>query len=204
MFTASDFKIFDEPTLAGRMHLIKTVIDPKFEAIAAQLIPTLTTQTGRPFYAHVAQHLRRYKNPPVDTWVAFSDDHRRYKALPHFELGLWPDRLFIYLDLLDEGKTALQAQVTPADLQAWLAPLSADYVISHNHAVAQTEPATPNNITKTITKFDQYRHSELVTGRSLMLASPLLQNDADQLACLKQTLVTLSPIYMAIMQALEA
>ncbi|AVK63382.1 DUF1054 domain-containing protein [Lactobacillus sp. CBA3606] len=204
MFTASDFKIFDEPTLAGRMHLIKTVIDPKFDALAVQLMPILTAQTGRPFYAHVAQHLRRYKNPPVDTWVAFSDERRRYKALPHFELGLWPDRLFIYLDLLDEGKAALQAQVTSADLQTWLAPLPADYVISNNHTVAQTEPATPTNITKAITTFDQYRHSELLIGRSLSLTSLLLQNNADQLAYLKQTLVTLSPIYVAIRQALES
>ena len=99
-----DFEIFNDQTLAGRMHLIKTVIDPKFEQVAPTIIASLQTPSEPPFYAHVAKHLRRFKNPPVDTWVAFSQNKRSYKAWPHFELGLWPDRLFIYFDILDECK----------------------------------------------------------------------------------------------------
>ncbi|MBP5844423.1 DUF1054 family protein, partial [Lactiplantibacillus plantarum] len=38
MFTNQDFEIFNDQTLAGRMHLIKTVIDPKFEQVAPTII----------------------------------------------------------------------------------------------------------------------------------------------------------------------
>ncbi|VDG19172.1 DUF1054 family protein [Lactiplantibacillus mudanjiangensis] len=200
MFTKSDFEIFDDPTLAGRMHLIKTIIDPKFEAIAPTVIEQLAV-TGQPFYAHVAKHLRRFKNPPVDTWVAFSEDKRRYKALPHFELGFWPDRLFIYVDILDESKAAVQAQVTPDQLLTWYQQLPADYVISNNHGVATTNMATPENIVAAIHKFGQTKHSELVAGRSVPVDSPLFDDEAALTAFILATVNGLLPIYTPIMAA---
>lgn len=197
VFTKSDFDLFNDPTLAGRMGQIKTVIDPKFEAITPQLLPVLEA-SGQTFYPHIAKHLRRFKNPPVDTWVAFSENKRSYKALPHFELGLWPDRLFCYFDILDEGKASVQAAVTPAEILASFSQLPGDYLISHDHSMATMQPATPANITAALNKFRQYKHSELVAGRAIRLNSPLLENETEQLAYIQETFKTLLPIYLSI------
>ncbi|MDQ7937792.1 DUF1054 family protein [Lactiplantibacillus sp. WILCCON 0030] len=202
MFTKADFDLFNDPTLAGRMTQIRTVIDPKFEAVTPQILPVLQAG-GQTFYPHIAKHLRRFKNPPVDTWVAFSEDPRRYKALPHFELGLWPDRLFCYLDLLDESKVRVQASLTPAELQKLYRHLPADYLISHDHTVAEMRVATSANIDGVLNKFAQYKHSELVAGRAISLDSPLLADEAGQLAYIQATFTTLLPIYLAIMAKLR-
>ena len=77
MFNDSDFQVFDDLTLAGRMAGIRAEIDPKFEVLAPLVIETLGFQT--PIYAHVAKHLRRHKNPPMNTWVAFSTNKRVIK-----------------------------------------------------------------------------------------------------------------------------
>ncbi|MFB9770195.1 DUF1054 family protein [Lactiplantibacillus modestisalitolerans] len=201
MFTRSDFDLFNEPTLAGRMHLIKTVVDPKFEALAPEIIASLQVTGQPPFYAHVAQHRRRYKNPPVDTWVAFSQNKRGYKGWPHFELGLWPDRLFIYFDLLDEAKPIALAQLTPAALAEILAPLPADMVITANHGAATTKPATKANVARVLATFTQKKHSELVVGRSVGLDDPLFEQPAALRALILKTFTELMPIYRPVMAA---
>jgi len=201
MFTQSDFEIFNEPTLAGRMHLIKMMIDPKFDAIAPTIIDQLSTPPAHQFYAHVAKHLRRFKNPPVDTWVAFSENARSYKALPHFELGFWPDRLFIYFDILDESKAAVQAAVSSVELKKLYQQLPADFVISNNHGVPQTGPATPANIEAAMIKFDKYKHSELVAGRAVMADDELFANPKALNAYIFATFEKLMPIYQPIMAA---
>ncbi|WP_048000153.1 DUF1054 family protein [Lactiplantibacillus herbarum] len=204
MFTNDDFDIFNEPTLPGRMHLIKTVIDPKFEQVAPQIITSLQTTKSQPFYAHVAKHLRRFKNPPVDTWVAFSQNKRSYKAWPHFELGLWPDRLFIYFDILDEGKAAVQAGISTSQLADLLKTLPAVFVVSNNHGVAETQPATAANVAQALQKFDQYKHKELVVGRSVPVGDELF-GDADALVrYIIATFTELLPIYQPIMAAVAA
>ncbi|WP_318765803.1 DUF1054 domain-containing protein [Lactiplantibacillus carotarum] len=203
MFTQQDFDIFDDPTLAGRMNLIKTVIDPKFEAVAPKIMQQIQPAGGAPFYAHVAKHLRRFKNPPVDTWVAFSQNKRSYKAWPHFELGLWPDRLFMYFDVLDEGKASVQAQLSVAALTQIFNDLPTDMVVSNNHGVAATQPATPENVAQMLAKFDQYKHSELVVGRSLMKTDPIFNQPEALEQRILTTFTTLMSIYQPIMAALE-
>ncbi|MFC6181433.1 DUF1054 family protein [Lactiplantibacillus daowaiensis] len=202
MFTKSDFEIFNDDTLAGRMQLIKTVIDPKFEAIAPTIVTHLANDDHQ-FYAHVAKHLRRFKNPPVDTWVAFSENARSYKALPHFELGFWPDRLFIYFDILDESKARVQASLTPAELLPLFKTLPANYVISNNHGVPDTKPATPENIDQAIKKFDQYKHSELVAGRAVPADAALFDDPKALEQYILTTFETLMSIYTPIMAAIK-
>ncbi|CAM3027282.1 DUF1054 family protein [Lactiplantibacillus plajomi] len=203
MFTRSDFDIFNDPTLAGRMHLIKTVIDPKFEALAPQLVTELTAVTGQPFYAHVAKHLRRFKNPPVDTWVAFSHNQRGYKGWPHFELGLWPDRLFLYLDVLDECKPKVQAALTPADLTTIFTPVAPELQLATNHGQPLTRAATANNVQAALAKFQRYKHSELVVGRSWAVDDPQFDHPAEWATVLTATLNELVPVYQPLMAAVR-
>lgn len=43
MFRNSDFDIFEDKTLNGRMEKIRTIIDPKFEEFASIALPILNT-----------------------------------------------------------------------------------------------------------------------------------------------------------------
>lgn len=201
MFTRKDFEIFDDPTLAGRMNLIKTVIDPKFEALAPTIMAALPVPVEQPFYAHVAKHLRRFKNPPVDTWVAFSQNKRSYKAWPHFELGLWPDSLFIYFDVLDEGKAQVQTSLSAAELTKIFVDVPTDFVISNNHGAAPTQPATAENVAKMLTKFAQYKHSELVVGRQILIDDPLFDQPEALTTTIIETFKQLMKYYQPIMAA---
>lgn len=204
MFTRSDFDVFADPTLPGRMHLIKTVLDPKFEEIAPRIIAAIQPESGQPFYGHVAKHQRRFKNPPVDTWVAFSQNKRSYKGWPHFELGFWPDRLFMYFDILDECKPSVQGKLTAVELETLLAALPADYVLTANHGAPTTQLVSATSIAATIQKFNQYKHTELVVGRALLPDDPLFEQPAALEAYIIETFLTLMPLYGAMMMAVEA
>ncbi|NLR08714.1 MULTISPECIES: DUF1054 family protein [Lactobacillaceae] len=103
MYQDQDFHVFDDPTLPGRLGKIRQYIDPKFEATVTDLAPTFA-RLSMPIYDHISQHRRRSKNPPPDTWVAFSTSKRGYKMLPHIEIGFWDDRFFIWLAVLQEAK----------------------------------------------------------------------------------------------------
>lgn len=102
MIDQQDFDVFKDPTLAGRLVLIRSQVDPKFEQIGARYATQFTQQSQFQFYVHIAKHLRRHKNPPPDTWLAIGEGKRGYKMLPHFEIGLWPNALFIWLAYLAE------------------------------------------------------------------------------------------------------
>src|SRR5699024_8349621 len=88
--------------LAERMTAIQTNIQPKFKQIGEQLRADLSIALGEELYLHIAKHARRTVNPPKDTWLAICDNKRGYKKHPHFQLGLFDDRLFIWLALIYE------------------------------------------------------------------------------------------------------
>ncbi|MFC6323463.1 DUF1054 family protein [Companilactobacillus baiquanensis] len=100
MFKKSDFEVFDDDTLSGRLELIRQQLDPKFQKIGDELMTALEEKYQAQFYMKIAKHQRRTKNPPPDTWLAINQNKRGYKKTPHVELGLWPDRYFITLSLL--------------------------------------------------------------------------------------------------------
>ena len=162
MFNAQDFDIFDEPTLSGRMTAIRDVIDPKFEQAAAVLLPILATD-GQHWTAHIAKHLRRTTNAPDNTWVAFAPNKRGYKMMPHFELGLWADHLYLYL-AVEENMKPQQTPDIVAKLQRareQVAQLPAGYVLSADHMVNATQPLTLAAYDDLVARFAAVRHSML-------------------------------------------
>lgn len=54
-------------------------------------------------FVHVAKHARRSVNPPDDSWVAFANNKRGYKKLPHFQIGLWETHVFVWFALIYES-----------------------------------------------------------------------------------------------------
>jgi uncharacterized protein YktB (UPF0637 family) len=87
-FTDHEFDIFDRAGFATRMPAIRAEITPRLKALGEQIAPSLPEMTHRELYAHVAQHLRRTVNPPVETWVAFSPSPRAYKPFIHLRVAI--------------------------------------------------------------------------------------------------------------------
>jgi uncharacterized protein YktB (UPF0637 family) len=98
-----DFDVFQIDGLEARMEALKEKIRPKLESLGHYFSPTLTTLTGDEMHVHVAKHARRTINPPKDTWVAFANNPRGYKMLPHFQIGLWNTHLFIWFAVIYEA-----------------------------------------------------------------------------------------------------
>ncbi|MDP4086655.1 MAG: DUF1054 domain-containing protein [Bacillota bacterium] len=102
-FSNVDFDVFSIDGLDARMAALKEEIRPKLESLGQYYAPTLATLTNDEMFAHVAKHARRTKNPPIDTWVAFANNPRGYKMLPHFQIGLWGTHLFIWFAVIYES-----------------------------------------------------------------------------------------------------
>lgn len=102
-FTDEDFDVFLIDGLEARMDAIKSTIRPKLEGLGDYFAPTLSALTGDEMFVHVAKHARRTINPPKDTWVAFANNPRGYKMLPHFQIGLWNTHLFIWFAVIYEA-----------------------------------------------------------------------------------------------------
>jgi len=102
-FTNEDFDVFLIDGLEARMDALKTTIRPKLEQLGAYYAPSLSALTGDEMFVHVAKHARRTINPPKDTWVAFANNPRGYKMLPHFQIGLWNTHLFVWFAIIYEA-----------------------------------------------------------------------------------------------------
>lgn len=198
MFNAQDFDIFDEPTLSGRMTAIRDVIDPKFEQAAAVLLPILATD-GQHWTAHIAKHLRRTTNAPDNTWVAFAPNKRGYKMMPHFELGLWADHLYLYL-AVEENMKPQQTPDIVAKLQRareQVAQLPAEYVLSADHMVNATQPLTLSAYDGLVARFAAVRHSEVLIGLTIPRGDDRLKGDRS-VEVLSTAVKTLLPIYQVL------
>jgi uncharacterized protein YktB (UPF0637 family) len=102
-FSNEDFDVFLIDGLESRMEALKETIRPKLEILGHYFAPTLSALSGDEMFIHVAKHARRTKNPPNDTWVAFANNSRGYKMLPHFQIGLWNTHLFIWFAVIYEA-----------------------------------------------------------------------------------------------------
>lgn len=196
-----DFTIFADPTLSGRLAKIRTNLDPKFLATVAALQPQLA-DVGVPVYPHVALHRRRTKNPPPDTWVALSTSKRGYKMLPHFELGLWDDRLYIWLVVLQEARerTALLKRVRPQIL----AGLPDNFEWADDHTDKTNHyPLTRQGIAQLMATQDR-PHAEWLVGRTFARGSGFFHGTAaQQLLTIQTTIAALVPVYRDLLGPLD-
>lgn len=163
MFEVTDFDIFKDTTLAGRMTKIRDIIDPKFDTFATKALPVLA-QDGQVWYAHVAKHLRRVTNAPDNTWVAFAPNKRGYKMMPHFELGLWEDNLYLFLAVEENMKPKALDDIVPKlrKITDDVLKLPEYFVLSPDHMVSATQPLT--NYNAVVDRFANIKHSEVLIG----------------------------------------
>lgn len=195
MFDDRDFDIFDETTLDGRMTAIREVIDPKFEQLSQEILPILGSD-GQVWTAHIAKHLRRTTNAPDNTWVAFAPNKRGYKMMPHFELGIWADHVYLYL-AIEENMKPQQTDTIVAKLQQArdaVAKLPDTYVLSADHMVNITQPLTLSRYDDLVARYAAVRHSEVLVGLKMSRGDDRLQTNQSAEPLLT-AVKTLLPIY---------
>lgn len=193
MYLDQDFHVFDDPTLPGRLGKIQAQIDPKFLETVADLQETFA-QLAVPIYDHVSQHRRRTKNPPTDTWVAFSTSKRGYKMLPHIEIGFWDDRFFIWLAVLQEAKNR----------QALLSGLKEDLVLQlptgfacgGDHTDKDSGVLLNRENYQALMATQTNRRAEWQIGRNFLRGSDFFTGSpAKQTRVIQETVQALLPVY---------
>lgn len=193
MFEETDFNVFDDPTLSGRLTRIRQDLDPKFEQAGAQLLQHAFAQDLPPLTVHIAKHARRHKNPPVDTWLALSTSARGYKMLPHIELGFWNDRLFLWVAVLQEAKTDWPelSTLTPLALS-----LDASFELSGDHTAQNAAlPLTVANLSAQTTRYQTVKRGEWLIGKTYLRTDPLWQTPTALWADILARFDRLLPIY---------
>ncbi|WP_341779616.1 DUF1054 family protein [Levilactobacillus sp. HBUAS70063] len=193
MYHDQDFHVFDDPTLPGRLGKIRQYLDPKFAATVADLAPVFA-RLSMPIYDHISQHRRRSKNPPPDTWVAFSTSKRGYKMLPHIEIGFWDDRFFIWLAVLQEAKDR-QALLSSLKEELVL-QLPADFECGGDHTdKACGVPLNRKNY-RALMATQTQRHAEWQVGRNFLRGDSFFTLDAAaQVKVIQDHVSALLPVY---------
>ncbi|WP_334328897.1 DUF1054 family protein [Companilactobacillus sp. HBUAS59699] len=163
MFDKSDFDVFKDDTLSGRLDLIRKQLDPKFEIFGNKLLDRLEQDYQQTFYLKIAKHQRRTKNPPPDTWLAINLDKSGYKKTPHLELGLWPDRYFITFSLLADAR---KRQDYYPLIKSWNDQvISEEWLVSNDHTVAAMNDA--NHYLAAVDRYSKIKSSDFVIGFDL-------------------------------------
>lgn len=196
-FEEIDFDTFKIDGLAARMEAIQSRIQPKFRMIGESLVHELSAMLGNEMFLHIAKHARRTVNPPNDTWLAISPNKRGYKKHPHFQVGLFDDRVFIWLAFIYElpnksqiANTFIENIKTVKDL------VPNDYVVSLDHMKKNSASINELNLSKSLERFRDVKKAELLIGRNISAENPILTNGEKFMDLTKNTFETLLPLYM--------
>ncbi|MGG6310025.1 YktB family protein [Paenibacillus macerans] len=198
-FTTHDFDALTVPGLEPRMEAIIGRIRPKLETLGTELAPYLSALCGEEMHPHVAKHARRKVNPPNDTWVAWAASKRGYKALPHFQVGMFSTHLFIIFAVIYESpnkpvfaryldKQAAQVKKTVPDGFYW----SLDHMdpggTPHQETGTKELKAWAEQL-RTVKK------AEIMCGLHLERDNPLVGDGAKLTRTIEETFQTLLPLY---------
>jgi uncharacterized protein YktB (UPF0637 family) len=198
-FTQKDFDVFHISGLEARMEGIQTNIQPKFKALGEPLADETAVLSGNPMYLHIAKHARRKVNAPVDTWMAICHDKRGYKQHPHFQVGLFDDRLFIWLALIYElpNKQAI-AESFLKSIKKVRRTIPKDYVLSFDHMKKDAVPIkglSESDLKTELERFRDIKKVELLIGQNLTPDNPILTDGHAFSEHTKHIFETLMPLY---------
>ena len=195
-FTEADFAVFAIEGLEQRMSAIRKQIQPKFHRLGQEFAKALAAELDiKSLPVHVAQHIRRTKNPPKDTWLAIGGDNRGYKKYPHFQLGLYETHVFIWLAFIDnplhEERMALQIIEDPA----LLFKVPDDYVVSWDHTKEQVVPIHEADLLNGLIRWQTIKKGEFLIGRQISAKDPLLISPEETQRFILDTFKQLLPLY---------
>lgn len=200
-FEQKDFDSFLIEGLDGRMKAIQERIQPKFQALGEELVDYLAAHLGNEMHIHIARHARRTVHPPNDTWVAFSHNKRGYKMTPHFQVGLWDDRLFVWLAYIYELPHKKEmAELFLKEMDAFKQMIPDDFDISMNHMKKSNEHMKGIDVEKTLTRFKDVKSAELLIGKQFSSDDSVLQDGEGLLKEITSIFDTLIPIQQMSLQ----
>lgn len=194
-FKQSDFDVFTIEGLDERMTAIQEKIQPKFQQIGNQLVDDVSAIVGSEMYLHIAKHARRTVNPPNDTWLAIAGNKRGYKKHPHFQVGLWDDRLFIWLAFIYELPDKSKIARNFIDNAAMFEELPKDFHISLNHMKKDAESLENIDLEKALGRFRDVKKAEFLIGKQLSPTDSVVQNGEELIDFIKQVYQQLIPFY---------
>lgn len=198
MFNQESFKVFEVDGLDERMTVIRSQIQPVFQELNEYFKENLAPVINEELFIHIAQHRRRSVYPPENTWSAISRKKRGYKMEPHFQLGIWPEYVFMWLSLIDQPKNEKAMAQKMLDHLKLFTKLPADFVISKDHTQPEILPATIENIEKTLIRFRDVKKGEFQIGRIIPKESVLWQEPEKAQAYMLETYQALLPIYQLV------
>lgn len=198
-FTKSDFETFEIPGLEPRMEVLIERIRPKLTFIGVELAPFLSALCGEDMHFHVAKHARRSVNPPNDTWVAWSNNKRGYKAQPHFQVGLWSTHLFIQFAIIYECTHKKNfARQLDKQWTSFKTQLPDHFVWSFDHTKPDTivhHELKTKDLKAATSRLRQVNKAELLCGLILPNDHPDVSQGSQLLAHIERTFAELLPLY---------
>lgn len=203
-WTTEDFNVFQIDGLEPRMHALTTIVRPKFQMLGAEYCAYFSTKLGLEFFPHVAKHARRTVNPPKDSWVAFAPNKRGYKAIPHFQIGLWETHLFIVVAIIYEApqkKVIAERLLENMDI---LYSLPTDFVVSGDHMSPEaTSLQSLDNaeLIRLIERLRDVKKGEFLVGRHIPCEEAITFTSEQFMALVEETFDSLVPIYTLITTA---
>ncbi|MBP1999305.1 uncharacterized protein YktB (UPF0637 family) [Paenibacillus shirakamiensis] len=200
-FTSQDFDVFTVPGLEARMEVLISELRPKLTELGTTLTPYLSAICGEEMYPHVAKHARRTVNPPHDSWVAWGNSKRGYKALPHFQVGLFSSHVFIIMAVIYESSNKLILAKYLKKHADELKKNIPDYFYwSMDHMDAGGtlhKDLSSTNFKEYAEKLQSVKKSELLCGLRIEREDPILKDGTQLLERIEQTFETLLPLYKA-------
>lgn len=193
-----DFDVFSIEGLENRMEALQKRIQPKFEVLGRQFADRLSAHGTDEFFPHVAKHARRTVNPPKDSWVAFAPAKRGYKALPHFQIGLWGTHLFIILAVIYENPDKKGIAERLQNDIAVLTTLPETYIVSGDHMKPEAvtiSQAGATGIEMLLNRLQTVKKAEFLVGRHLLREDAVKLSNDEFLAFAEETFNQLLPIY---------
>ncbi|WP_033861381.1 YktB family protein, partial [Staphylococcus aureus] len=179
-FKPKDFKAFNVEGLDARMEALNEYIRPQLHELGEYFSDFFTSQTGETFYPHVAKHARRSVNPPKDTWVAFATSKRGYKMLPHFQIGMFEDQLFVMFGIMHEAKDkATRAKVFERKFKA-IQQLPDDYRVCLDHMKPDKpfiKDLTDDDLKEAIQRAINVKKGEFFIARAITPQDKRLKSD---------------------------
>ncbi|CAC8950315.1 putative DUF1054-containing protein [Staphylococcus aureus] len=199
-FKPKDFKAFNVEGLDARMEALNEYIRPQLHELGEYFSDFFTSQTGETFYPHVAKHARRSVNPPKDTWVAFATSKRGYKMLPHFQIGMFEDQLFVMFGIMHEAKDkATRAKVFERKFKA-IQQLPDDYRVCLDHMKPDKpfiKDLTDDDLKEAIQRAINVKKGAFFIARAITPQDKRLKSDKAFIAFLEETFDQFLPFYSA-------
>ena len=148
------------------------------------------------------KHARRTINPPKDTWVAFANNNRGYKMLPHFQIGLWETHLFIWFAVIYECPTKIEIGKkfeSHIDQIFNTTPFDFSWSLDHTKPEAMLhETLTRADLSSFFTRLISVKKAELLCGYRIPRELACNMSSDELVSKMDSIFRTLNPLYKMI------